>query len=133
MGCARIVQQPAKRLQPNGSLPDMLMPVQLRSAGRLGVIAVPHTHVLEAHSRIELLQCLFKPVAGRHVVTRHVRMAGIDASRHRHVFSQPLHQFRDLLEAAAEGIFRTRGIFNRNFQTRFLDPQTIDRFFDCFR
>ena len=37
----RIVQQPPEWLQPNGSLPDVLVAVQMGAARRLGVVAVP--------------------------------------------------------------------------------------------
>ena len=44
----RIIQQPSKWLQPNRPFADMLMPVQLRSARRLGIVAMPYMDILQA-------------------------------------------------------------------------------------
>ena len=48
---ARIIQQHAKALVANRSLPDVLMPVKLRAARSLGIVAVPHFHALQAADR----------------------------------------------------------------------------------
>ncbi len=51
---ALVIQQPPKRLDPNRSLPDVLMPVELRPARRLGVVAVPNTDRVQPDSRLGL-------------------------------------------------------------------------------
>ena len=47
LGKSLIVQQTPERLGPDRTFTDMLMPVQLRPARRLGVVAVPHLDSLK--------------------------------------------------------------------------------------
>jgi hypothetical protein len=49
---AKIVEQNLKCFLANASLPDMLMPIQLRSPSRFGVIAVPPLHI---HFHVSIL------------------------------------------------------------------------------
>jgi len=53
---SRIVQQAAEWLQANASFSDMLMPIELRSPGGFGVIAMPDVNVLQADGFIQLFQ-----------------------------------------------------------------------------
>src|SRR5579872_2992800 len=51
----QIVQQHTESLLPDGSLPDVLVPIQLRSPSSLGVIAVPHLHAIQSNRGVEML------------------------------------------------------------------------------
>src|SRR5579864_7634069 len=42
----RVVEQPAERLLADGALADVLMTIQLRSAGHFGIVAMPNLHPL---------------------------------------------------------------------------------------
>src|SRR5437899_10410458 len=54
---AGIVQQSAKRLQADASLPDALMPIQLRPTRCFGVIAMPYRNIFQTNGCIELSKC----------------------------------------------------------------------------
>ena len=69
---ARIVEQPAERLDAHGSLPDVLVPVELRSARGLGVVAVPDADGVEGHGCGGLLHRLFIALGAYQVVAGHV-------------------------------------------------------------
>ncbi len=58
MGQPKIVEQNSKCLFADSSLPDLLMAVELRTARRFGVVAVPYLDAIQADSRIEMLQGL---------------------------------------------------------------------------
>ncbi len=72
----------------NGSIPDipladMLVPVQLRSSRRLGIVAVPHPHRIEAHRRAGLLHRLLIALGRHDVVAGNMRVARVQAHAHR--------------------------------------------------
>src|SRR5271167_2185615 len=52
----RVIQQTPEWLQPDGSLPDVLMAVELRATRCLGIVAVPDKYVLQANRAIELIE-----------------------------------------------------------------------------
>ncbi len=54
MGQAQIVEQDAEGLKTNGSLADVLMAIELRSASGFGVVAVDHSNVIQANRRVEM-------------------------------------------------------------------------------
>jgi hypothetical protein len=76
---ARVIQQHSKRLDPDGSFADLLMPVKLRTARCSGIIAVPDFNPAQADGCIELLQRLIHAFFADNVISSHVRMASIDA------------------------------------------------------
>src|SRR5580658_2600532 len=99
---ARIVEQAPERLKAHGSLPDMLVAIELRSARRLGVVTVPHAHGLEGHGRGNLLHSIGVALGAHQVVAGDPGVAGVKTNRNRRVMLQPRYQFRYLLKAAAE-------------------------------
>ena len=123
----RIVQQPPKRLNADISLPDVFVPVELRSARRLGIVAVPHPHCIHAKRNISLRDRVRIAFSRNNVVSGNMRMAGIEAHAHRRVRLQPLHQFRHLLKVAAQRALRTGRVFNQDAEIRSLPRQSVHR------
>src|SRR5690348_12117427 len=74
-----VVQQAAKRLRPDGPLPDVLMAIQPRPAGRLGIVAMPHPHAVKTDGRARLPHGFLVPRIGHNVISRDMCMAGIQA------------------------------------------------------
>jgi hypothetical protein len=123
----RIVQQSPKCLQPDASLPDVLMPVQLRSARGLGVVAMPDVNILQADGAIELIERVGKSFVADNVIACDVRVAGIDASSRGHELRQQVQQLGDLLEVAAEGKLRASSVLDEHAQVARRQVQTFDR------
>src|SRR5579864_4122066 len=105
MGQAQIVKQTAECLFADHSLPDVLVAVELRSAGGSRVIAVPDFYAVETDGCIEMLQRLIETFFADYVVSGNMRVAGIDASADGDDSLQPLENFCDLFETAAEREF----------------------------
>ncbi len=78
-----ILQQPLERRRPNRSLPNMLMPIQLRAHRRFGIIAMPHLHRIETDRLPDLPHRRFIPLRRDEIVPRHMRMAGVQTHPHR--------------------------------------------------
>ena len=129
----RIVQQPAEGLQTDASLPDMLVPVELRAACGLGVVAVPDVNVLQAHGAIELVKCLGEALLADDVVSRDMGVTGVDAGAGRHAAFQQIKQLGHLLEVAAERELRTRRVFDQDAQVARLQVESIGGLLDCER
>src|SRR5919108_3892385 len=100
-----VVQQPPERFQSDTSLPDVLVAVELRTARRLGVIAMPHANILESHGRVQVGESSLHSRRAHEVVAGNMNMAGVDAGSYGHHVAQKLEQFGNLLKAAAQGIF----------------------------
>src|ERR1035441_4943492 len=98
------------------SLPDLLMPVELRSPRRSGVIAVPDLDVIQPDGGIEMLQRHIEPFFADNVVSRCVRVAGVNARSHRNRAPQTLQNLRHLLEAAAQRELRSSRVFDQDCQ-----------------
>ena len=71
-------------LQSDASLADVLMPVELRSALGLGVVAVPDVNILQPDRALELIDGVGKSFVADDVVSRDVGVTGVDASARRH-------------------------------------------------
>ena len=69
MGQPRVIQQTAERLQPDTALTDVLMTIELRSPGRLGIITVPHADIVQTHGFVQALQCTLQSLRVHNVVT----------------------------------------------------------------
>src|SRR5215472_5817785 len=78
-GKARIIEQGAEGFYPDGSLPDMLMTIEFRSARSLRVVTVPNFDAAEADGRFQVLQGLAEALFRDDVVSGDVCVAGIDA------------------------------------------------------
>src|SRR5215472_11168297 len=78
-----IIQQHAERFLPNHSLPDMFVPIQLRSTRRLGVIAMPDLDAAQSDGGIQMLQRLVQTLLADDVVSRDMCMTGVDTSANR--------------------------------------------------
>ena len=74
---AGVVEDAAKRLRAHGSLPDVLMPVQLRSALGLGIVTVPHADGFTGNSRGDLLHGARVALFGHEIVTGDVLVASV--------------------------------------------------------
>jgi len=123
----RIIQQPPKRLNSNRAFAYVLVPVQLRSARGLCVIAMPHPDILQTDGSVELGQCFAKTLLGNNVISGNMRVAGVDASAHRNMPVQVLNDFRDLLEAAAQRELGPGGVFNQYGQSTFCEIKSLAR------
>ena len=77
---ARIVQQAAEEFEADGSLPDVLVTIELGTASGLGVVAMPDGNVFEADSPVEAAPSFPRNRFGNEVVSGNVRVAGVDAS-----------------------------------------------------
>lgn len=99
---AGVVQQTAKRLGADRALADVFVPVQLRSARSFGIVAVPDAHRCKAHRRLDLRNSRFIALGRNNVISGNMGVTGIEADAHWRCCLQTLHQFRYLLEAAAE-------------------------------
>src|SRR5438270_632529 len=112
-----IIQQDSERLLADRSLPDMLMPIQLGSAGSFRIVTVPDLHPVQADGRIEMLQRLKDAFFADDVVSGDMRVTGIDACGYRHDSVQPEENLGDLLEASSQRKLGSGGIFNQNRQS----------------
>src|SRR5215470_8743825 len=74
-----IIQQSSKRCPADRSLPDMLVPIEVGSAFRLGVIAMPDANIVKTNRRIEMTQRLLISLRSDDVISRDMRVAGINA------------------------------------------------------
>ena len=114
MGEAKIVEQDPEGLRPDCSLSDLLMAVKLRSAGCLGVITVDDFYVVQSDGCVQLLEGLVDALFRDNVVSGNVGVTGIDAGGDGHDAAKAVDDFGDLLEAASEGVFGTRSIFDKD-------------------
>jgi hypothetical protein len=105
----------------------MLMPVQLRSARGLGIIAMPHVNIPQADGAMQLIQSVGKSFVAHNVVACNVGVAGIDTSSRGHELRQQVQQLGDLLEVAAEGKLRASSVLDQDTQVARRQIQTLDR------
>ena len=102
---AEIVQQHPKCLQADGSLPDLFMAVEFRSARGLRIVAVYDLYMIQSDRRVELLQGRVNSLFADDIVSGDVRVAGIDAGADGNVSAQVLDNLGNLLKASTEGEF----------------------------
>src|SRR6185312_12973029 len=121
-----VVKQCSERLDADGSLPDVLMPVQLRAARGFGVITVPHSNIVQTDGGGGLRDGLLVAFRSDDVIAGDVNVAGIQTDRDRRVVAQQCHEFGDLLKAAAEGEFGTGGVLNQDAKRGGLPRQPVD-------
>src|ERR1700722_1895945 len=114
MGQPEIVQQNAEWFFSNGSLPDMLMAVKLRSTRGLGVVAVDNANIVQPDSCVEMLECLIDAFFADDVIPGNVRVARVDARGDRHNSAQAAEYFCDLLEASAKRKLRASSVFDED-------------------
>src|SRR5260370_11678679 len=93
---ARIIQQPAKWLEADLPLADVLMAIELRSARGFGVVAVPDGDVLQAHGGVKLRQRLVQTCFADDVIAGDVGIAGINASTHKNKITPTFPQIPNL-------------------------------------
>ena len=124
---ARVVQQPAKRLQPHRPVSYMLMPIQPRPAYRFRVIHVPNPHRLQPHAVPNPLHRLLISLAAHQIVARHMAMAGVEARAHRNHRPQLLNQLRHLLETPAQRKLRPRRVLDQHAKIAVVEPHPIHR------
>src|SRR5262245_31528649 len=93
-----IVQQAAKKLQPEFALPDVLVTVAPGAPWMLGIVAVPHQDILQTNRFIQLPHRLEPSGFRNYVVSRSMRMAGIDAGADRADRTQVIKQLSHLLK-----------------------------------
>src|SRR5207237_3314144 len=77
-GCVRqprIIQQTAKWLQPNGSLANVLVAVELGCERRLSIVAMPDRNIAESDDPIQMLQSIFHARFADSIVTGDLPMA----------------------------------------------------------
>jgi hypothetical protein len=130
---ARMVQQPAEGFEADGSLPDMLMTIEFRSANRFGVVAMPDAHVLQSDGFIEVRQRLLDTFGRHDVVAGDVGVASVDAGSDRHEAAEAIEDFGYLFEAPAERIFGAGSIFDEDGEIAFSEIETLAGGVDCRR
>ena len=113
MGEVFIIEQSAEGFQPDGSLADVLMAIEFRSACGLGVIHVPHAHIRDADSRVDPVQRFSVSVAGHKVVSSNVAMAGVEASPYWCHWPQAVDELCHLFKTATKRKLRARCIFDK--------------------
>ena len=101
------------------------MPIELRSASGLGIVAVPDAHVLQPDGLVELRKGVAQTVFADDVVSRDVRVAGIDAGGDGNVVRRWWMQLGHLLEAAAQRVLRAGGVLDQDRQTTLREIETL--------
>src|ERR1017187_9492245 len=76
---ALVIEQATEGFQPDGSLADILVAIQVRAALGLGVVAMPHVHVAQSDGAFQLIEGSVVAVLADEVVSGDVRVAGVDA------------------------------------------------------
>ena len=76
---AWIVEQNTEWFDADGTFSNVLMAVELRSSGSLGVVAMDDFHMVQANRPIEMLQGLVDALLADDVIAGDVRVAGINA------------------------------------------------------
>lgn len=133
VGQAQIIEQDAERLFANGSLPYMLMAVELGPTRRLRVVAVNNFYVVQANGCIEMLECLVDAFFCDDVVSRDVGVAGVDAGCDGNQTAKAVDDFGHLLEAASQGKFSASCTFDKDSETRFFKIKSLGGGGDCRR
>ena len=126
-----MVQQAAKWFESDGSLPDVLMPVEFRSARGFRVIAMPDGNILQADRLIQMSERGAHPSFADDVVSGNVDMAGVDAGSDWNDAAQAIKHFGNLLETASQGELCTSGIFNQNGEAALRQIQSLSGGRDC--
>src|SRR5579864_7179101 len=98
MRSARIVQEAPKWFQADAAFADMLMSIQPGSSRGLGVVAVPDWDMVQANRVLQVLHGVLVAFWRNDVISGHMGVAGVDASRHRQHGPETVHQLRHLLE-----------------------------------
>src|SRR5271166_2711970 len=92
------------------------MAVELRAASSFGIIAVPDINVLQPNRAVELVERVRKAFFAYDVISRNVRVAGINASARGHEAAQQIQQLCNLLEVATERKLRSGSILDQDAQ-----------------
>src|ERR1017187_4239732 len=85
---ALVIEQATEGFQPDGSLADILVAVQVRAALGLGVVAMPHVHIAQSDGAFQLIEGFVVAVLADEVVSGDVRVAGVDAGAAGHEVAQ---------------------------------------------
>src|SRR5215472_12671922 len=112
MGGSGIVQQAAKRLQSNASLPNVLMSVEPRAARCFRIVAMPDKDVVQSDGAFQLVERFLIRLATNDVIAGYVRVACVDARTRWHEVVQEVEQFCDKDAVATEREFRSGGVFD---------------------
>src|SRR5208282_163827 len=115
------------------SLPDVLMPVELRSASGLGVIAMPDANGVESHGRGGLFDGFCIAFGAHKIVAGHMTVACVEANGDGSVALEARDELRHLLEAAAEGKLRAGRVFDKDMERSSLPRQPVDGALDGVR
>src|ERR1019366_8110364 len=75
---ALVIEQATEGLQPDGSLANILMAIQVRAALGRGVIAMPHVHIAQSYGALQLIERFVKTVLAHDVVPGDVSVTGVD-------------------------------------------------------
>jgi hypothetical protein len=111
---AKIIEQNAKWLDADRSLPDVLMAVEFGSAGGLGVVAMNYLYIIQADGGVEVLQGLINALFADDIVSGNVSVAGIDAGGDRNDATEAVDDFGNLLEAASKGEFGAGSVLDQD-------------------
>ena len=122
----RIVEQPAERIESHGSLPDVLVAIELGTARGFGIVAVPDTDSFEGDGRSNLLHRFGVAFGGDQVVAGNVGVAGVEADGDGRMVLEARDKFGDLLEAAAQRELRAGCVLNQDMEASSLPRQAVD-------
>lgn len=114
MGKVRIAQDAAERLGADRTVANMFVTVKFASLRRLRVIAVPHLHSLCAEAFVNPCDCLFVTFSGHNVVSRDVRVTGVQADVDRRTTIKHVEQIGYLIQFAAHAELAACGVFNED-------------------
>ncbi len=103
------------------------MPVELRAARLLRVVAMPHRDVSQSHRLVQVPHRCFVTFRADDVVSRHVRVARIDARCHRNDSVEVVQQLRYLLERTAERELRACRVLEQHCESTLRQVQTLAR------
>src|SRR5438270_8611686 len=103
----RVVQQTPERLQSDAAFANVLMAIELRCSRGFGIVAMPNWDVPQPDSVLQICHRVLVAVGRNDVVPGNMRMAGIDTGGDREHRAQTLHQLRNLLEGATQGVLCT--------------------------
>src|ERR1019366_1846396 len=113
---ALVIEQATEGLQPDGSLANILVAIELRAALGLGVVAMPHVHVAQSDGALQLIERVVVSTSADDVVPGDVSVAGVDAGPARHEVAQQVQQLCNLLEVTAQRELRSCGVLNQDAQ-----------------
>ena len=132
VGEAGIVEETAEGREAEGALADVLMAIEMGTAGGLRVVHVPDADIGEPDRAINEGESGFVAVVRDEVVAGDVAMASIEAGADGDHGAEAVEELGDLLEAAAEGELGAGSVFDEDAEVTGVERDAMEGAGDAF-